>query len=375
MIQSKHILIAVIVAFGLSPLWGDFVRDDTKEIVVDTKQSLMWQDDVNATQLSWDTAVSHCTDLSFAGYNDWFLPNIEQLQSLINTGNSPTIQSAFKNTASSKYWSSSTYGDTVYYVNFYDGGASNYYKANSLYVRCVRAGQYFDSLDLNNTLLLKNFIAEVELKKTSEYPLYEVNINTQFLMSGYDADNEILSVIVGDDIIGLTELKYESVPLSLNDAKAVYKKGTLATFNTTFGYKDENNQAVLYIKSITIADTNTTQIILDETTKSYCQANPSACGIELNVTMNGFTQDDINNATQFDTTLLQNAQSGWSLLGTKSEITDMSIFDSVKIVWVYKENKWNVYTGNTTFQELIAKNPYLGELTKIGANEGFWIFK
>ena len=317
--------------------------------------------------------------------------SIDQLESLIDATNLPTIETAFKNTASDYYWSSTTYaGNTGYawIVHFYNGNQFSYGKTRSSYVRCVRAGQYFDSLDFNNTLLFKNFITNFQIKSEletqTEYEsrlnTYEIALNAQLFMSGYDADNESLSVIVGGDIIDFTEPKGENIPFALSDAKTMYKKSTLATFNATFGYKYEYETTVLYIKKIALIDgennnTGTTQIILDETTKNYCQANPSACGIEFNVTMNGFTQDDINNATQFDTTLLENAQSGWSLLGTKSEITDMSIFDSVKIVWVYKENTWNVYTSNTAFQELIAKNSSLGQLTKIGANEGFWIFK
>ena len=63
------------------------------------------------------------------------------------------------------------------------------------------------------------------------------------------------------------------------------------------------------------------------------------------------------------------------MLGANSDINDMSTFDGVNIVWLYKNNKWNVYTHDTHIKELIAKTLYLGEITTIEKNEGFWIFK
>ncbi|MEA2017821.1 MAG: DUF1566 domain-containing protein [Campylobacterota bacterium] len=55
-------------------------------IVTDSKTGLMWQDNVDAKDLTFnfDNAENYCQDLTLDGYSDWQLPTITQLSSLTN---------------------------------------------------------------------------------------------------------------------------------------------------------------------------------------------------------------------------------------------------------------------------------------------------
>ena len=157
---------------GHDPL---YVRDDGDETVKDNITGLMWQDDVAAktTQKQWltdanydictgsngvtqdtskctdtsgDTAATYCSNLVLGGYEDWRLPTMDELISIVDKSKSnPAIDvSYFKNVVSDYYWSSSTavsYERDAWSIYFY--GSSDYWnpKSWSSYVRCVRDGQ------------------------------------------------------------------------------------------------------------------------------------------------------------------------------------------------------------------------------------------
>lgn len=123
-------------------------RDDAKEVVVDSATGLMWQDDRRASSVkkSWEDAKRYCQNLSHAGYSDWYLPSIKELETLADTSkNDPAIKKGFVNVVSSYYWSSSSdVSDSKDAWNVYfEDGDSYYYdrKASDFYVRCARAGQ------------------------------------------------------------------------------------------------------------------------------------------------------------------------------------------------------------------------------------------
>jgi hypothetical protein len=123
--------------------------------VTDNLTRLIWLKNANAFgEKNWADALSAAnglhdgvaglTDGSVAG--DWRLPNLRELQSLIDYGRyGPALPAGhpFTSAQSSYYWSSSTYaGFTTYAwgVYFYDGGVHGNGESNGFYVWCVRGG-------------------------------------------------------------------------------------------------------------------------------------------------------------------------------------------------------------------------------------------
>lgn len=96
--------------------------------------------------MSFHDALTYCGGLSLEGQTDWRLPNISELESIIDlTRCYPSIDTTyFPNISMISYWSSTTNAndtDVAWCVRFYDGYVSYHYKYNSYYVRCVRGGQ------------------------------------------------------------------------------------------------------------------------------------------------------------------------------------------------------------------------------------------
>ena len=130
--------------------------DNGDGTVTDNATGLMWQKctvglsgedcatGTATTQASWTAALATCNDLSLAGHTDWKLPNINELESIINRQyvNPAIDRTTFPNTQSGNYWSSSTYVGSqsiAWLVNFYSGNTSVNGKTNSgLLARCVR---------------------------------------------------------------------------------------------------------------------------------------------------------------------------------------------------------------------------------------------
>ncbi|MBU1684612.1 DUF1566 domain-containing protein [Patescibacteria group bacterium] len=132
---------------GLSGfLSADFTK--VADIVTDSKTGLQWQDnnETNSTTHTWQDAIDHCEALGLDGHDDWRLPNINELQSLVDKSksNSAVKGDTFEYVRSSFYWSSTTvlgYEDNAWGVDFSNGGDDWGNKSHSPYVRCVRAGQ------------------------------------------------------------------------------------------------------------------------------------------------------------------------------------------------------------------------------------------
>ena len=123
-----------------------FTRDNSTQIVTDSKTELQWQDDSTPASMLWTPAIDYCEALTLGGYSDWRLPNIKELISLVDDSKiSLSIDTeVFANTVSDHYWSSTTnagYVINAWDVYFDNGFLGNDDKSVYGYVRCVRAGQ------------------------------------------------------------------------------------------------------------------------------------------------------------------------------------------------------------------------------------------
>lgn len=162
--------------------------DDGNGTVTDTDTGLIWQKETAPGIYSWEQALEYCESLSLAGYDDWRLPNRNELQSIVDYSQcTPCIDTAFfLNTVSSPYWTSTSYANLDYYHAAWDvafsGGEVNLSdKEDDDYVRCVREGQcvcYADCNDDQKVNLSDLVIMKQQFMwNCSEHPSCEADCN------------------------------------------------------------------------------------------------------------------------------------------------------------------------------------------------------
>jgi hypothetical protein len=122
------------VRAGFNPKFGDpsgySLKDNGDGTVTDLVTGLMWKKE-ESPDLNWEEALRYCQDLNFAGYNDWRLPTVREIATLIDLSfkdNCWHHKDFFPNVKilpQGFYWASTTFGDTLGWgVNFqfgYDG--------------------------------------------------------------------------------------------------------------------------------------------------------------------------------------------------------------------------------------------------------------
>ena len=100
----------------------------------------MWQDGMAGVEKDFGDAQDYCQTLKFAGFEDWYLPSLSELKTIIVSGNYPkAINTAFKSLYDDYYWSSTEYSDKyAWMVLFIYTDVIYYHKSERNYVRCVR---------------------------------------------------------------------------------------------------------------------------------------------------------------------------------------------------------------------------------------------
>ena len=144
-IAASLLLCGLLNAEALSPTC---YRDNDKNVVICSEKKLgrlMWQDEEQNFEGTWNKAQEYCKTLSLAGYKDWRLPTKVELLSIVDKSRyDPVLNTAFKYIADSTYrcyWSQTkTAGDSSseWIVCFGDGygGWSDVFNSN--FARCVR---------------------------------------------------------------------------------------------------------------------------------------------------------------------------------------------------------------------------------------------
>jgi hypothetical protein len=127
-------------------------RDGT---VTDICLGLMWQQSsadvlgdgsTPGDAVSWCKAMEYCENLTFAGHDDWRLPNLRELQTLVDYGREEIMSDPIFHEGNDRYWSS-TYryvrfnsaSNQAWYVSMYKGEIGADTQGAQSYVRAVRS--------------------------------------------------------------------------------------------------------------------------------------------------------------------------------------------------------------------------------------------
>lgn len=123
--------------------------------VSDPLTGLMWQEPVTSSTYTWEEALEYCESLTLGGYSDWRLPDIVELQTLIDHSQYyPALRSLFTLPPDDPegyrpFWSSTTYINSPAYawtVRFFNGMVDKHIDSAS-YVRAVRGGDRIRSYE------------------------------------------------------------------------------------------------------------------------------------------------------------------------------------------------------------------------------------
>lgn len=127
--------------------------DNLDGTVTDTTTGIMWQKGNSEVMDLWENQLQYCSDLQLAGYYDWRLPNIRELETLIDDTRSPPLIDPIFGSLLGELTSSSSSVSHPHYVWVIDTDSGSVHfrqKQNLRHVRCARLGpesDYWDRLD------------------------------------------------------------------------------------------------------------------------------------------------------------------------------------------------------------------------------------
>lgn len=114
------------------------------EMAVDGYTGLTWQDnkDVKDNQVTYKEAYEYCKELKLGGHEDWRVPHINELITLVSYSKyKPAILTGFNFVEDNFYWSSTRFKNNFsknWGVDFRDGTVEPNGRSYDRRVRCVR---------------------------------------------------------------------------------------------------------------------------------------------------------------------------------------------------------------------------------------------
>jgi len=168
--------------------------DNGNNTITDHLTDLIWQKAPFSDSLSWEQSLTYADTLTTAGFNDWRLPNIKELQSLNDeTRINPSINSTYFNVTNvNKYWSSTTLPNQTakaWYLNTQFGITTYDNKTVKHNLICVRSNQITTNFSIaksvNNPIATNPFSSFINIINSKGKENYElVNLTGAIVYSG-----------------------------------------------------------------------------------------------------------------------------------------------------------------------------------------------
>ena len=127
----KRVLTMILLLVGIHLM----AQDST---VIDTKNHLQWQDNVEHNELIWKLSRGYCSQLALGGFHDWRMPTKEELTAL---SKNKKLKKHFSHFENALYWSASPdknddlSAHTIYSGNGHDSISD---KCDKYFAICVR---------------------------------------------------------------------------------------------------------------------------------------------------------------------------------------------------------------------------------------------
>jgi hypothetical protein len=224
--------------------------DNGDGTVSDNRTGLIWQQGEPGA-MTWGSAVTYCEGLSLAGSTDWRLPNIKELESLVDEARSdpPIDTTKFPGAVVARYWSSTTIAASpqqAWDVAFGIGYSEPQLKSSSYNFRCVRSGNVgtstvpsaTDQGDITVATTASGCgVSEVQAVNTPADASYTYPYGLmKFKLSGCDT----VTITFPGDISGMTYRKYGPTPDNATPHWYDFM------FDGTTGAELNGNQAILH---------------------------------------------------------------------------------------------------------------------------------
>jgi hypothetical protein len=120
------------------------VGEDNREAVQDKKTGLVWERSPTLAMSDWEMAQQRCSSNHGGSSNDWRVPTVQELRTLLEPSSVDVKLPAdhpFANVEPSIYWSSTERRENGAYASFVDfgsGGSATLEKYMPTFVWCVR---------------------------------------------------------------------------------------------------------------------------------------------------------------------------------------------------------------------------------------------
>ena len=202
----KHFNVRAVRDITPPPTIPAHFSDNGNGTITDNLTGLTWQKSSSTDSITWEQALNYSDTLTLAGFNDWRLPNIKELQSInIETAINPSLNTTyFPTLGTNKFWSSTTLPNqtTKAWYLYTQFGITTYdFKTYKHYVLCARGNQNLTvgiskNENENISVYPNPFTSFITIKPTAPNATYELtNSLGQIIFSGKNIQSHDFSSI------------------------------------------------------------------------------------------------------------------------------------------------------------------------------------